>query len=84
MTGNLWEIGNSWIITGAIEPVCEVRQIDTTPEEAYDVCRALVDLANNRGAETLTMWLPDLDWMVRATRRIGCDIEGYGIWEYPL
>ena len=84
MTGNLWEVGNSWVITGAIEPVCEVRQIDTTPEEAYDVCRALVDLANNRGAETLTMWVPDLDWMVRATRRIGCDIEGYGIWELPL
>lgn len=83
-TGNLWEVGSSWVITGAVEPVCEVRLMDTTPGEAYDVCKALVDLANNRGAELLTMWIPDLDWSVQAARRVGCDTEGYGVWELPL
>ena len=83
-SGNLWEVGNSWVITGSVEPVCEVRLIDTTPDEAYDVCKALVDLANNRGAELLTLWIPDLDWSIQAVRRVGCDTEGFGVWELPL
>ncbi len=83
-SGNLWEIGNSWAITGSVEPVFEVRMIDTTPDEAHDAFRALIDTANNRGAETFTAWIADLDWLVRAARRIGCDVTGHGVWELPL
>lgn len=83
-SGNLWEIANSWVITGSVEPVFEVRLIDTTPDEAYDVIRALIDTANNRGAEELTMWLADTDWLVQAARRAGCDVSGFGVWERPL
>lgn len=82
--GNLWEIANSWVITGSVAPVFDVRLIDTTPDEAYDVIRALIDTANNRGAEELTMWLADTDWLVQAARRAGCDVSGFGVWERPL
>lgn len=83
-SSNLWEVGNSWVITGSIEPVFEVRAIDTTPEEAEEVLRALIDTANNRGAEMFAAWIPDLDWIIRAARRTGCDVAGNGVWALPL
>jgi GNAT superfamily N-acetyltransferase len=83
-TANLWEVGNSWAITDSIEPTFAVGLLDTTPDEAHDVMRALVDTANNRGAEEITMWLADTDWLVQAARRIGCEVTGHGVWERPL
>jgi GNAT superfamily N-acetyltransferase len=83
-TGNLWEIGSSWAITGSVEPTFDVQLLDTTPDEAYDVLRALIDSANNRGAEDLTMWLADTEWLVQACRRTGCDVTGHGVWEHAL
>lgn len=83
-SGNLWEVANSWVITASVEPVFDVRLIDTTPDEAHDVIRALIDTANNRGAEELTMWLADTDWLVQAARRAGCEVAGFGVWERGL
>lgn len=83
-TANLWEVGNSWVITESIAPTFAVRLVDTDEDEAHDVIRALIDTANNRGAELITMWLADTDWMVQAARRTGCDVTGHGIWERPI
>ena len=82
--GHLWEIGNSWAISGSIEPRFEVRLLDTDPDESYEAIRALIDTANNRGAEEIALWLADIDWLVQAARRAGCHVEGYGVWERPL
>jgi len=81
---NLWEVGNSWAITDSIEPTFAIGLLDTTPDEAHDVMRALVDTANNRGSEEFSMWLADTDWLVQAARRIGCEVTGHGVWERPL
>lgn len=83
-SGNLWELENSWAITGSVEPVFDVRLIDTTEAEAHDVIRALIDTANNRGAEGFSMWIADIEWLIRAARRTGCDVEGYGVWEKAI
>ena len=83
-SSNLWEIGNSWAISGSTEPVFEVRLIDTTEAEAHDVIKALIDTANNRGAEGFSMWLADIDWLVQAARRTGCEVDGYGVWEKAI
>lgn len=83
-SGNLWEVGNSWAITATVEPVFDVRLIDTTPDEAYDAIRGLIDTANNRGAEEVTLWLADTDWLVQAARRSGCEVSGFGVWERAL
>ncbi len=80
----LWEVGSSWAITRASEPTFEVAVLDTRSDEAYDVIRALVDTANNQGAEALTVWLADLDWLTQAARRAGCEVTSHGIWEHPL
>jgi GNAT superfamily N-acetyltransferase len=83
-TGDLWEIGNSWAITESHTPVFEVRLLDTTPDEAYDAIRALIDVANNRGAEEIALWIADTVWLVQAARRAGCEVTGHGIWVRPL
>ncbi len=83
-SGSLWEVGNSWAITTTIEPTFHVAMLDTRPDEAYEAIGALVDLANNRGAERFVVWLPAIDWIVQAARRTGCDVSPLSIWEYPL
>jgi len=83
-SGNLWEIGNSWAITESVEPTFDICLLDTGPDEAFDVIGALIDTANNRGADALTAWLADTDWLVQAARRAGCDVIGHGIWVKPL
>ncbi|MGI9666820.1 MAG: GNAT family N-acetyltransferase [Acidimicrobiia bacterium] len=82
--GELWEIGGSWAISSGIDPMFSVGLLDTTPDDAYDVIRALIDTANNRGAEGLSLWLADTVWLVQAARRAGCDVSGFGIWEKPI
>jgi hypothetical protein len=62
----------------------EVSVLDTNPDEAFDVIRSLIDLANERGTEAFWMWLADIDWLVRAARRIGCDVTPHGIWVHSL
>lgn len=82
--GDLWEIGSSWALTDHIDERFGVRLLATEPDEAYDVMKALVDTANNLGAESMDMWLADTDWMVQAARRCGFDVSGLGVWEHPL
>lgn len=83
-SGDLWEVGSSWAITDREDEHWVVRMLATEPDEAYDVIKALVDTANNRGAESMELWLADTDWMVQAARRCGFEVSGLGVWEHPL
>jgi GNAT superfamily N-acetyltransferase len=83
-TGNLWEVGSSWAISDRDDERFDIRLLATEPTEAYDVIKALVDTANNRGAESMELWLADTDWMVQAARRCGFEVSGMGVWEHPL
>lgn len=82
--GGLWQIGSSWAITRQLGAEFDVSLLETNPEEAFDVIRSLIDLANDRGAEDFWMWLADLDWLTQAARRAGCDVSPSGIWVYSL
>lgn len=82
--GELWEMGSSWAATGPLDDAFDVSLIDTDPEEAFDAIKALIDLANERGAEAFWMWIADIDWLIQAARRAGCDITPSGIWSHPL
>jgi ribosomal protein S18 acetylase RimI-like enzyme len=82
--GALWEIGSSWAITSTTDPWFQVAMLDTRPDDAYETIGALIDAANNRGAEQVSIWLPPLDWVVQAARRTGCDVSPSSIWEYTL
>jgi hypothetical protein len=47
-------------------PWFHVAMVKTRPEDAYETFRALIDLANRRGAEQLSVWIPSLDWLIQA------------------
>jgi len=83
-SGHLWEIGSGWAMTSAMTPLFQVAMVDTRSEDAYETFRALTDVANNRGAEGLVVWIPALDWLTQAARRAGCDVSPLSIWEYAL
>jgi hypothetical protein len=40
--------------------------VKTRPEDVYETFRALIDLANRRGVEQLSVWIPSLDWLIQA------------------
>jgi len=82
--GELWEMGSSWAAIGPFGDGFDVSLIDTNPDEAFDAIKALIDLANERGAETFWMWVADIDWLVQAARRAGCETTPSGIWIHPL
>jgi L-amino acid N-acyltransferase YncA len=83
-SGNLWEIGSGWAMTSTTTPWFHVAMVETRPEDAYETFRALIDLANRRGAEQLSVWIPSLDWLIQAARRSGCDATPMSIWNRPL
>ncbi len=82
--GGLWDIGGSWAMTSTNALAFRVAMLDVRPEDAYESIRALIDIANNQGAEQVSIWIPTLDWLVQATRRAGCDVSPSSIWVYPL
>lgn len=82
--GGLWHVGSSWAVTRQFGTEFDVSLLDTDPSEAFDTIRSLIDLANGRGAEDFWMWLADIDWLVQAARRAGCEVFPNGIWVYSL
>lgn len=82
--GGLWEIGSSWAVTRLDDTLFDVSLLDTDSYGAFDAIRSLIDVANERGAEAFSMWLADIDWLVQAARRAGCDVFTNGIWVYSL
>jgi RimJ/RimL family protein N-acetyltransferase len=82
--GTFWEIGGGWAVTDSAREDFEVGWLETRPEDAADLLRALIDMAVGAGAERLAMWLPSLDWIVREARRLGFDTEKMAIYAVAL
>jgi Acetyltransferase (GNAT) family len=82
--GSFWEIGAGWAVTDADGEDFEVGWLETRPEDAADLLRALVDLAVGSGAETIALWLPMVEWIVRAARRLGFDAEPMAVYAVRL
>jgi GNAT superfamily N-acetyltransferase len=83
-TQNLWELGGSHAITRQMGDTFEVLLLDTTPNEAVDAVKALIDLADDRGASRFSAWVADCDWLVSALQAAGCISEPSGIYAQPL
>ncbi len=81
---NLWEVGGSHAITRQTADGFEVLLLDTTPDEAVDAVKALIDLADDRGATRFSAWIADCDWLVSALKSTGCTTEPSGIYAQPL
>jgi predicted GNAT family acetyltransferase len=71
-----WEIGAGWALaTTASNARFEVSWLETREEDVDDLLRSLVDLAIGSGSESITIWIPDIDWAVRAARRLGFEMS---------
>lgn len=82
--GAFWEIGGGWAVTDIDGDTLEVGWLETRPDDASDLLRALIDLAVGNGVESISMWLPAVDWLVRAARRLGFETEPMGVYAVEL
>ena len=71
-----WEIGAGWALASTSpDSRFEVSWLETRQEDADDLLRSLIDLAIGSGSESITIWIPDIDWAVRAAKRLGFETE---------
>jgi hypothetical protein len=67
-----WEIGAGWALASSVPDArFEVSWLETREEDADDLLRSLIDSAIGSGSESITVWVPNVDWAVRATKRLG-------------
>jgi hypothetical protein len=70
--GAFWEIGAGWALAApAVEARFEVAWLETREEDANDLFRSLIDLAIGSGAESISIWVPAIDWIIQTARRRG-------------
>ena len=81
---SLWEIGGGWAVADSEDASLEAGWLETRPEDAADLLRALIDLAVGRGVESIAVWLPQLDWIVREARRLGFELEPMAVYAVEL
>ncbi len=82
--GALWEGPPGWVVAEPEEGSLRVSWLETSPENAYRMTRALVDAAVDVGADRVVAWMPEVDWLTRAFRRAGCDMHPMTIYAKGL
>ena len=71
-----WEIGAGWALASpGPDSRFEVSWLETRREDADDLLRSLIDLAIGSGSESITIWIPNVDWAVKTARRLGFETE---------
>lgn len=82
--GAFWEIGAGWAVTDIEGDTLEVGWLETRPDDAADLLRALIDLALGSGVERIALWLPAIDWIVKDAKRLGFEAEPMGVFAVEL
>lgn len=80
-----WEIGAGWALASPTQEArLEVGWIETRSEDADDLLRSLIDLAIGSGSESIILWVPEIEWTVRAARRLGFETARMHIYASAL
>jgi hypothetical protein len=79
-----WMARPGWVVAARRGDQLEVAWLETREEDAYDLMRALVDLASKQEAEGIAVTIPAVGWLTSAARRIGCDLFPVTVYERPL
>lgn len=82
--GAFWEIGGGWAVAESEYDTLEAGWLETRAEDSADLLRALVDLAVGRGVESIAVWLPAVEWIVREAKHLGFEPEPMGVYEIEL
>jgi GNAT superfamily N-acetyltransferase len=81
----LWEGRTGWAIAEIrMDDRFDVHWVETTPEDARQMVRALVERAADSGADTMRAMIPDVDWLVQAFRRAGFETGGITVFGRAL
>jgi hypothetical protein len=62
----------------------DIHWMETTPDDARAMVRALVERAADSGADSMRAMLPDVDWLVQAFRRAGFETGGITVFGMAL
>jgi GNAT superfamily N-acetyltransferase len=73
--GALWAGRPGWAMAEVLRDAFTVTWVETVPENAYALARALVDATLDSDVERIELKLPRVDWLTQAVRRAGCSID---------
>ena len=80
----LWEGRPGWALAERDGDLFRVHWIETTPEDAKAMVRALVERAADSGADRLRVVIPEVDWLTQAFRRAGFETGGITVFGLAL
>lgn len=83
--GVLWVCPSGWVLTDEEDTHLAVRWIMCSPEDTDRLLGAVVDLAEKRSSDTISVAVPDVDWLTAALDRFGfAAAHATRIYEKPL
>jgi GNAT superfamily N-acetyltransferase len=76
----LWEGRPGWAMARVNDDTFDVSWLETAPDDAAAMARALIDCAAVAGVERLLAVVPAVTWLRQAFQRLGCRI--HPMWVY--
>lgn len=82
--GALWSSQAGWATAHPHGDRLAVGWLDCGPDDADVMIRSLVDLALETRSERVQITVPEVDWLVTALERSGCELMTMIVYERPL
>lgn len=83
--GRLWQCPSGWVVAGVNQDgALDVSWVQTSDLDAHRLVRAVIDLADGMGAESIWGLLPAAPWLVDSLATLGFDLRSSGVWSIPL
>lgn len=80
----LWEARTGWALAAVERDTFRVSWLHTGPEDSHDLIRALIDQAEEEGADRLEVMSPEVPWLTRSLRRLGLELHPLALYARPL
>ncbi len=81
---SLFEGHSGWAMAAIEGDRFRVSWVETRPDSAQTMVRALVDAALDAGAESIELMLPAADWLRNALQRLGFDLNPMTVYARAL
>lgn len=82
--GELWSSPAGWVLARIDEERLTVGWLECGPDDAEQMIRAIVDLAQDAGTDRIHLPVPAVDWLITTLEASGFDLHPMVIYERPL
>jgi len=82
--GRLWSSQAGWAVTRRDDEVLYIDWLECGPDDAMDMVRSIIDLAQESEADRLRVMAPQVDWLISALERCGGEMLRMYLYEKPL